>query len=312
MGKVIIAGSALIEGLMMIGRSNAAIAIRKPEGDIHLEKRCYTRSGQVYKIPIIRGVFSFIWQMILVTKAMMFSASFFDLEEEGNESGIDRFLDKLFGEKLKDVIVYFSLSLSLAFSIGLFILLPNLLAGLLKLDNSTYMGVIYYNLFEGVLRISLFIGYLTIASRAKDIKRVWEYHGAEHKTINCYEHGEELTVDNVMKHSAKNPRCGTSYMFFVLLVSILFFSFIGWYSIWMNIIIRLMLIPFVAGLSFELFILAGKGDSKLAEIICIPGMLLQRLTTKEPDKQQIEVAIEAFNAVLLVEEENSINKCAAL
>lgn len=301
MGKAPIAGSALIEGLMMIGRSNAVIAIRKPEGDIHIEMKCFARNGRAYKIPIIRGAFSFIWQMILATKALMFSASFFELEEEEKASAFDRLLDKVFGEKLKDVIVYFSLFTSLAFAIGLFILLPNILTGFLKLDDSTYLGVIYYNLFEGVLRISLFLGYLTIASKAKDIKRVWEYHGAEHKTINCYEHDEELTVENVARHSTKNPRCGTSYMFFVLIVSILLFSFIGWHSIWINVLLRLLLMPFVAGLTFELFMLAGKGNSKFAEVIGRPGMMLQRLTTKEPDEQQIEVAIIAFNAVLLEE-----------
>jgi uncharacterized protein YqhQ len=156
----------------------------------------------------------------------------------------------------------------------------------------------YYNLFEGLIRIALFFGYLSLASRAKDIRRVWQYHGAEHKTINCYENGEELTIDNVMKHSTKNSRCGTSYMFLVLVVSILAFSFLGWYSIWMNVLIRLLLMPLVAGLSFEIFKFAGRSSSRLADIISAPGMLFQLFTTKEPDEEQVEVAILAFNNVI--------------
>ncbi len=187
---------------------------------------------------------------------------------------------------------------SFAFSIGLFILLPNILASFLHFDKSTYLGVMYYNFFEGAIRISMFLGYLALASRMKDIKRVWEYHGAEHKTINCYENGEDLTVGNVMRYSTKNPRCGTSYMFWVLVVSILVFSFLGWYSTWLNVLIRFLLMPLVAGLSFELFKLAGASNSMLADIIRAPGMLFQYFTTKEPDEQQVEVAISAFNNVV--------------
>ncbi len=297
MKKTTIGGSALIEGLMMIGPDNAAIAVRKPDGEIIVEKRDLPIKSKLSRIPVIRGVVSFYRQMLLSTKAMMFSASFIDIEEENveQESRFDKLLEKLFGNRLKDAVVYFSLIMSFAFSIGLFILLPNILAAFLHFDKSTYMGVVYYNFFEGVIRISLFFGYLALASRMKDIKRVWEYHGAEHKTINCYEHGEDLTVDNVMKHSTKNPRCGTSYMFLVLLVSIFIFSFLGWYSIWLNVLIRFLLMPLVAGLSFELFKLVGGSNSQFAEIIRAPGMLFQIFTTKEPDQQQVEVAILAFN-----------------
>lgn len=305
MKKTTIGGSALIEGLMMIGPDNAAIAVRKPDGEIIVEKRNLPVKNKLTKIPVIRGVVSFYRQMLLSMKAMMFSAEFLDTDEsEGinNSSFFERVIDKIFGDKLKDAIVYFSLIFSLAFSIGLFILLPNVIAGFMNFNKNTYYGLMYYNLFEGLIRIILFFGYLSLASRVKDIKRVWEYHGAEHKTINCYENGEELTIGNVMKYSTKNPRCGTSYMFLVLIVSILAFSFLGWYSIWLNVLIRLLLMPFVAGLSFEIFKFAGRSSSGLADIISAPGMLFQLFTTKEPDEGQLEVAILAFNNVMSTDE----------
>ncbi len=298
MKKTTIGGSALIEGLMMIGPDNAAIAVRKPDGEIIVEKRELPVKSRLTKIPVIRGVVSFYRQMLLSTKAMMFSASFVEMEDEESHSFIDKLLEKIFGNRLKDAVVYFSLMVSFAFSIGLFILLPNILASFLHFDKSTYLGVMYYNFFEGAIRISMFLGYLALASRMKDIKRVWEYHGAEHKTINCYENGEDLTVGNVMRYSTKNPRCGTSYIFLVLVVSILVFSFLGWYSTWLNVLIRFLLMPLVAGLSFELFKLAGASNSMLADIVRAPGMLFQYFTTKEPDEQQVEVAISAFNNVV--------------
>lgn len=297
MGKTTIGGSALIEGLMMIGPENAAIAIRKPDGEIIIDKRDLPSRSKIFKVPILRGIVSFFRQMVLSTKAMMFSAEFIDIESDNENTFLDNLIDRIFGRKAKDAIVYFSLIISLAFSIGLFILLPNILAGFLSFDKNTYVGVIYYNLFEGLIKIALFFSYLALASRAKDIRRVWQYHGAEHKTINCYENGDELTIENVMKYSTKNSRCGTSYMFLVLLISIIIFSFMGWYSIWANVLIRLICIPLVAGLSFEIFRYSSKSDSRLAALISMPGLLFQLLTTKEPDEDQVEVAILAFNNV---------------
>lgn len=305
MKKSAIGGSALLEGLMMIGPENAAIAIRKPDGEIHVEKRDLPVKGRLVKVPVLRGVVSFFSQMLLSMKALMFSAEFIELEEEQGEGGkksfSDRMLEKLFGDKLKDILIYISLVFSMAFSVGLFILLPNIVAGLLQFDRDSYLGVLYYNLFEGFFKIALFLAYLYVVSKMKDIRRVWEYHGAEHKTINCYEHDEELTVANVMKYTTKNPRCGTSYMFLVILVSILVFSLLGWYSIWINVTIRLMLLPLVAGLSFELFRFSGKNNSVISGIISKPGLWLQLLTTKDPDEQQVEVAILAFNSVRVEE-----------
>jgi uncharacterized protein YqhQ len=301
MKKTSIGGQALIEGLMMIGPENAAIAIRKPDGEIVLDKRPLPKKSAVSKIPVIRGAYNMFRQMILGVKALMYSAEFVDIEDAAGEepSKLDKFIDKLFGDKFKDAAIYFSVILALCFSVGLFILLPNLIAGFLNFDKNTAAGVVSYNLFEGLIRMVLFFGYIFLASQMKDIKRVWEYHGAEHKTIHCYEHGDDITVENVRKYSTKHPRCGTSFMFLVMLISVLVFSFLGWHSVWINILSRLLLIPFVAGLAYEVLKFAGRCEWKVMGIVNAPGLLFQLFTTKEPDDGQIEVAIEAFNSVLV-------------
>lgn len=306
MKKTTIGGQALIEGLLMIGPENAAIAIRKPDGEIIVEKRSLPKKNWLSRVPVIRGMTGFFKQIVLGMKALMYSAEFVDVEmdEQVQPSKLDRFIEKLFGEKFKDAAIYAAVALSLAFSIGLFILLPNLLAGFAHFDKDTAGGVMLYNLFEGLIRVVLFFAYLALASRMKEIKRVWEYHGAEHKTIHCYEHEEELTIENVRKFPTMHPRCGTSFMFFVMIVSILVFSFLGWHSIWINILSRLLLIPLVAGLSYELLKFAGrKSDWRIVKVINAPGMLFQKFTTKEPDDSQIEVAIAAFNNVLVRDRE---------
>ena len=239
--------------------------------------------------------------MVVGVKALMYSADFVELDDgkEEKKSKLDVFVEKLLGDKFKDAVVYFSVILSLAFSVGLFILLPNIIAGFLHFDKDTSKGVILYNLFEGILRILIFFGYIYLASLMKEIKRVWQYHGAEHKTIHCYEHDDELTVENVKKYSTKHPRCGTSFMFLVMIISIIMFSFLGWYSVIVNALLRILLIPLVAGVSYEVLKFAGRhSEWTVMKIINAPGMLFQLLTTKEPDSDQIEVAIEAFNNVL--------------
>jgi uncharacterized protein YqhQ len=299
MKKTNIGGQALLEGLMMIGPENAAIAIRKKDGEIVVEKRPLPAKNILSKIPVVRGAVNFFRQMVLGVKALMYSAEFIELEDEGKSepSKLDKFLDRLLGDRFKDAAIYFSVVLSIVFSVGLFILLPNVLAGFLNFNKETAGGVVLYNLFEGLVRITLFFGYLLLVSKIKDIKRVWEYHGAEHKTIHCYEHDEELTVENVRKFSTKHPRCGTSFMFLVMIISVLVFSFIGWHSIWINILSRILLIPVVAGISYEILKFAGRCEWKAVKVINMPGLLFQMLTTSEPDNSQIEVAIEAFNNV---------------
>jgi uncharacterized protein YqhQ len=305
MKKTNIGGQALIEGLMMIGPENAAIAIRKPDGEIIVEKRPLPPKTLANKIPIVRGAVALFRQMVLGVKALMYSAEFVELddEKEAEPSKIDMFLEKLFGDKFKDIVIYFSVILSIFFSVGLFILLPNVLVRLLNFDKNSASGVILYNLFEGIVRVALFFGYLFLANLMKDIKRVWEYHGAEHKTIHCYEHEEELTVGNIKKYSTKHPRCGTSFMFLVMIISVLIFSFTGWHSLLINILMRILLIPVVAGISYEVLKFAGRSELKIMKIVNAPGLLFQFMTTKEPDESQIEVAIEAFNNVRVADKE---------
>lgn len=302
-----IGGQALIEGLMMMGPNNIAIAVRKPDGEIIVEKRPLPKRSKFSKLPLIRGVVGLFKQMVVGIQALMFSAEFVDLEVEEDEkkepSKVDqffeKFLGKVFGNKLQDALIYISVVISLLFSVGLFILLPNFIAGLLPLNRESSLGVMLYNLVEGIVKIILFFSYIVLISKLNDIKRVWQYHGAEHKTIHCYENGEELTVENIQKYSTRHPRCGTSFLFTVMVVSILVFSFAGWYEeAWKNMIIRLLLLPVVAGISYEVIKFAGKSQSKIVQILNVPGLMFQNYTTKEPDDSMVEVAIEAMKGVL--------------
>lgn len=301
MKKTSIGGSALIEGLMMIGPENAAIAVRKPDGEIIIDKRELPKKDIFSKIPVIRGAVNFFRQIVLVLKALMFSADFMEIEgeEEAPPSKVDQFLERVFGDKLKDVAIYFAVIIAIGFSVGLFIILPNIFASLLGFDKDVPKEVVFYNLIEGIAKLVIFFLYLYFSSKMKDIRRVWEYHGAEHKTIHCYEHGDELTVENVRKYSTKHPRCGTSFMFLVLLISIIVFSFLPLGSILFNASIRLLFVPLVAGLSYEVLKFAGRSELKIVKILNAPGMFFQLFTTKEPDDGEIEVAIAAFNNVLV-------------
>ena len=318
MKKTSIGGSALIEGLMMIGPKNAAIAVRKPDGEIIVESRDLIKRDKLIKIPVLRGVIMFFRQMILVMKALIFSAKFFDLEDDGapvKQSGfgawVDEKLSRVAGDKMANFIIIVSVTLSLAMTVGLFILLPNFIAGLIGLvvDKSTQTSffnwnVVFMNLFEGVLRLVFFFTYIWLASKMNEIKRVWQYHGAEHKTIHCYEAGEELTVENIKKYSTKHPRCGTSFLVIVFIMSFILFSFTGWNGIWINILIRIVLIPLVAGLSYEILKFAGRSEGRWAKILNAPGIAFQNLTTKEPDDDQIEVAIAAMKGVIIEDEQD--------
>lgn len=300
MRKTSIGGQALIEGLLMMGSKSVAVAIRKSTGEIIIDKKDVPPKGKLSKLPIIRGAISVIRQMIIGIKALMYSADFVDIEDDEPEklSRFEQFIQKLLGDKIKDVLMYFSLIISLIFSVGLFILLPNFISGFFNFDKNTVAGLISYNLIEGVIRVALFMGYIILVSKLKDIKRVWQYHGAEHKTISCYESQEELVVENVRKYSTKHPRCGTSFLFTIMIISILVFSFTGWHNVFINITIRLLLVPVVAGLSYEIIKFVGKRENKISKIINKPGLFFQKFTTLEPDDFQIEVAIAAMNSVL--------------
>ncbi len=296
MKKTTIGGQALLEGLLMIGPEYRATAIRKPDGEIVVEKHPQKPKGKLSKIPIIRGAVNLFSQMVIGVKALMYSAEFLDLEDDdkSNEpSKFEQFLERKFGDKITDIAIYFSVVLSIFISVGLFILLPNLIAGFIPVK-----GVIFKNLVEGALRVGIFIGYLALVSLLKDMKRVWEYHGAEHKTIHCYEHGDELTVENVRKYTTKHPRCGTSLFFTIMIISILIFSFTGWHNIFINAGIRILLVPVVAGVSLELIKFAVRHNNWLFKVFSAPGLMFQKFTTREPDDSQIEVAIAAFNEVI--------------
>ncbi|KUO72958.1 MAG: hypothetical protein APF77_10775 [Clostridia bacterium BRH_c25] len=291
-----VGGQAVIEGVMMKGAEDVAIAVRKPDGEIIVSKEKLKGNRKVIsKIPILRGMYAFIDSMVLGVKALMYSAEFIEEEEEEKKKKPSKF-DEFLGNN----IIWISVVISIVFSVGLFILLPTVIVDAFKIyTNSNVM----LNGIEGIVRIAIFLGYILAVSKMKDIRRVFEYHGAEHKSIFCYEHGEELTVENVKKYGRLHPRCGTSFLFIVMIVSILLFSMFSWSGVLMRLLIRIVLIPFVAGISFEIIKWAGKSQSKLSCIISAPGMWLQKITTREPDDKQIEVAVEALKSVLVVDPE---------
>ncbi|HRX41384.1 MAG TPA: DUF1385 domain-containing protein [Clostridia bacterium] len=297
--KTSIGGMALLEGIMMIGPEKKSVAVRKPDGEIDITTETLAHNKKIRKIPLVRGVYGIFTQMVYGIKSLMHAASLVDIEEEGDKepSKFENWMEKKFGDKAFNIIIYFSVAFALLFSVGLFILLPNLLAGLISTGN-----VFLNNLIEGVLRIGIFFTYIVLVSRMKDIRRVWMYHGAEHKTISCYENDEELTVENARKYTTKHKRCGTSFLFIVLIVSVLIFSFTGWNSMLLNLVIRLLLIPVVAGISYEIIKIAGASDGLFSRIASAPGLFFQRFTTKEPDDEMLEVAIAAFKAVIPEEE----------
>ncbi len=296
--KTSIGGQAVIEGVMMKGPKEMAIAVRKSDGEIIIDKKpVKSVKYKLFKVPFIRGVVNFIASMVTGVRALMFSAQFFDIEDEGDapQSKLGLWLEEKLGDKMKDIAIYVSVVLSLFFSIGLFFMLPWFISDLVKnfWDNHTFIMII-----EAVVRISIFLLYIILVSRMRDIQRVFEYHGAEHKSIHCYEHGEELTVENVRKHTRLHPRCGTSFLFIVMIISIIVFFFIKAETWYMRLLYRLLLLPVVAGISYEIIKIAGRYDNKFTRIISKPGMWMQFFTTREPDDSQIEVGIASLKAVL--------------
>lgn len=303
-----IGGQAVIEGVMMRGKKMYAMAVRTPDGTLAVEKKdiddVFSRY-KIFKYPIFRGIASFIQSLIIGTKIIMRSTQLAGLEEETEEnaepSKFEKALQKIFGDKLTDVLIYISVAISLVFSIGLFFVLPVFIGSLLRpvLPGTWALGIA-----EGLIRIGIFLLYLFLVSRMKEIKRVFQYHGAEHKTINCFEHGEELTVENVKKYTRLHKRCGTSFLLIVMIISMVVFFFIRTDTIWLRLVSRILLVPFVAGISYEVIRWAGKSDSPVVKIVSAPGLCLQKITTAEPDGSQIEAAIAAMKGVLEEEAEN--------
>ncbi len=294
--KTSIGGQAVIEGVMMRGPKKIAIAVRKPDGEIIVDVKDslpLTKRNKILSIPIIRGTVALFDSLGTGIKSLTYSASFFD--EEETESKFDKFLKEKLGDKAEGVIMGFSLALTFIIAIAIFVGIPTYSANII--DKVTQNSILK-NLFEGLVRLIIFIAYIYLISKLKDIQRVFEYHGAEHKSIFCYEAGEELTPENAKKYERLHPRCGTNFLLIVMFISIILFSFLGWPGIIMRIISRIVLLPVVAGLSYELIKWLGKSESGLAKVISYPGLMLQYLTTREPDKKQLEVAIAALKAVL--------------
>lgn len=291
-----IGGQAVLEGVMMKNKDKYAVAVRKPDGEIAIkvdEYQSSTGDNKLFKLPFIRGVFNFWDSLVLGTKCLNYSASFYE-DEEKEETGMDKAVNKVSDGNSEAVFSFLTVALSLVVALALFMVLPYFLADLLKvyIRNDSLLA-----LTEAVIRILIFLVYVIAISLMKDIRRVYMYHGAEHKCINCIERGRELNVENVRKSSRQHKRCGTSFLLFVVFVSALLFFFIRVESPLLRIVIRILLIPVIAGIAYEIIRLAGRSDNILVRILSAPGMLLQRLTTREPDDDMIEVAIASVEAV---------------
>ena len=292
-----IGGQAVIEGIMMMNRNDYAVAVRKPDQEIEVKRDRYisiTQKVKLFSLPFIRGVFRFADSMIVGMKTLTYSASFFEDDEDSEPGKIEQFLNRVLGEKLESALMALVMVLSFVMAIGIFMLLPLFIAGLFSsvIESERLMAVL-----EGIIRILIFIAYIKLVSRMEDIRRTFMYHGAEHKCINCVEHGLPLTVENVRNSSKEHKRCGTSFIMIVMIISILFFMVIRTDTVWLRFLSRIVLIPVIAGVSYEFLRFAGRHDSKLVNLLSRPGMWMQGLTTTEPDDSMIEVAIAAVEEV---------------
>ena len=291
-----IGGQAVLEGVMMKNRDKYAVAVRKPNGEIDVEVEEYKGvcgDKKFAKLPFIRGVFAFIDSLILGMKVTTYSASFYE-EEDEKPSKTEGKLEKLLGNKADDIMMTFTVILSVIIAVALFMLLPLFLSDLLGkyIRNASVIAII-----EGLIRILIFIAYIAGISLMKDIKRLYMYHGAEHKCINCIEKGRPLTIKDVKRSSRQHKRCGTSFLLFVVLVSVIVFFFIRVDNMALKLVLRIALVPVIAGISYEIIRLAGRSDNIVVRIISAPGLWMQKLTTKEPDEDMIEVAIASVEAV---------------
>lgn len=291
-----IGGQAVLEGVMMKNKDDYAVAIRKPNGEIEVEVDVYRgilHDSALKKIPFIRGIFNFLDSMILGMKTINYSASFYE-DEEAEETKLDKALNKVSGGRAEKILMGVTTVASIVIAIAVFMLLPYFLSTLLVqyIRNDSLLAII-----EGIIRILIFVIYIVAISLMKDIHRLYQYHGAEHKCINCVENGRPLTIHNVMRSSRIHKRCGTSFMFLVVFVSIILFFFIRVQNPALRVVLRIALVPVIAGISYEIIRLAGRSDNIFVKIISAPGMWLQKLTTKEPEREMAEVAIRSVEAV---------------
>lgn len=295
-----IGGQAVMEGIMMKNGDHYAVAVRKPDKEIEVKvEECHSfiKNKKILQLPFIRGVFNFVDSLVLGMKSLMFSAEFFmDDEEEEKEREKEEKQRKKGKdpEKENSILLGFTVAFSIVLAVGVFMILPYFISLLFqKLTDSQLL----ISIAEGVVRILIFVGYILLISRMKDIQRTFMYHGAEHKCINCIEHGLDLNVENVRKSSREHKRCGTSFLVFVVVISIILYLFIRVDSHTMRIVIRLLLIPVIAGISYELLRAAGRTENRLIKILSKPGLWMQRLTVREPDDEMIEVGIASVEAV---------------
>ncbi len=288
-----IGGQAVIEGVMMRNQQDMTIAVRRPDETIYLFKdniNSFAQRFPVFKLPVLRGMLAFFESLILGVKALNFSADQALEEEE---------------EKLEGWHIALTMGIAFTFAIALFFFLPTFLARFFTGEEASQLPIVM-NLMEGGLRLLIFLGYVIAISRMKDIQRVFQYHGAEHKVIHCYEAGLPLNVDNARSFSPLHPRCGTSFLLIVMVISIVFFSFFGWPGIFMRMVTRLSLLPIIAGLSYEAIRFVGKSSSPLVSILSYPGLALQKLTTRDPDDSMLEVALEALEPLAESKEDKEV------
>lgn len=292
-----IGGQAVIEGIMMKNKQEYATAVRKPDGEIEVKKDTYislTEKVKLFSLPFVRGVFSFADSMILGMRTLTFSAGFFEDDEDAEPGRVEKWLEDKLGENLEKVLMSAVMVFSVIAAIAIFMVLPLGISSLLRpiVVSDTWMAF-----FEGLIRLAIFIIYIKLISNMEDIRRTFMYHGAEHKCINCIEHGMELNVDNVRASSKQHKRCGTSFLIIVMMISIVFFMVVRVEGFVPRVLSRLVLIPVIAGVSYEFLRLAGRSDSAVVNLLSKPGLWMQNMTTKEPDDAMIEVAIAAVNAV---------------
>lgn len=297
-----IGGQAVIEGVMMRGIDKAAMACRLPDGEIDMEIWPIKGGKNVpwyRKIPFVRGVFNFIVSMIDGYKCISRSAEKQIIDDDDEElTRFEKWLDEKLGDKIMPVISGISIVIGVALAVVLFMMVPSWISK--GINYIIPLNGFARNVIEGLLKIAIFIGYTALTALMKDIRRTYEYHGAEHKTITCYEHGEELTVENVKKHSRFHPRCGTSFIFLVLFISIFVNTVLHlpWSSVFIRMLCKIAVLPLIMGIAYELIRLAGKYDNVVTRIISAPGLAIQRITTREPDGEEIECAIAALKAVI--------------
>ena len=290
-------GQAVMEGIMMKGEKKTALAVRIPDGRIRIKTTENKKQSKWMTYPLIRGVVAFVISLVQGTKTLMDSAEILTLydEEEYEQSRFEKWIEKKFGSKaLWNFMLYSSVIIAVAFALGMFLILPTWVVNLMKHFTDS---VFWLNFVEGLLRILMFIGYIWAVSFMPDIRTTFRYHGAEHKTIHCFENRLELTPENCQSFPTLHPRCGTSFLMFVFIIAFALHFVLGWPVLWLRILTRLMLLPVIAGLSYELLKWAGRSDNIVVKILSLPGLYLQKITTKEPDFGQLEVAIASINAV---------------